>query len=161
MEKQTWLANIYQSLDNKKGRFHPSDFRFYNIAHLPLIANKTAKHSENCLICKENIGLLEKLVDELPESLNDKDSKRKFEMNKDKIVSHLKKEHKLRFANYFASLYTLVGTLTGVLLWFILTKLFPGKTSDTLFIFIVIGMILGYLTGKIKDKRKYRQNQQI
>ncbi len=161
MDNQIWLTNFYQSLEQKKDKMHPSDFRFYNIARLPILANKTLKYSDSCPTCKLNIQLLEELVDELPECLNQKDTRRKFEINKDKIVSHMVNIHKLRFAAYYTSLFTLMGSIAGGFFWFILTFLMNNKLANISLIFVVIGMISGYLIGKMKDKRKYRQNQQI
>jgi hypothetical protein len=128
---------------------------------LPILANKTLKYSEVCSECKLNIPLLEKLADELPECLNEKDSRKKFENNKDKIVSHLEKVHNLRFAAYYTSLFALIGAITGGFMWLFLTFVIISKSIDILLIIVVVGMISGYFIGKMKDKRKYRQNQQI
>jgi len=161
MDNKTWLENFYQSLEQKKEKMHPSDFRFYNIARLPILANKTLKYSDTCRACKLHIKLLEELVDELPECLNQKDTRKKFEINKNKIVSHMVNVHKLRFATYYTSLFTLIGSIAGGLLWFILTFVMISKLANISLVFVVIGMTSGYLIGKMKDKRKYRENQQI
>ena len=161
MDNQIWLANFYQSLEQKKDKMHPSDFRFYNIARLPILANKTLKYSDTCPTCKLNIKLLEELVDELPECLNQKNTRKKFETKKENIVSHMVNVHKLKFATYYTSLFTLIGSAAGGLLWFILTFLVNGKLANISLIFVVIGMISGYLIGNIKDKKVYKENQQI
>jgi len=161
MDNQIWLANFFQSLEQKKDKMHPSDFRFYNIARLPILAKKTLKYYDTCPTCKLNIKLIKELVDELPECLDQKNTRKKFETNKDNIVSHMINVHKLRFATYYTSLFTLIGSGAGGLLWLILTFLMNNKLANISLIFVVIGMISGHLIGKIKDKRVYKENQQL
>lgn len=161
MDDQNWPEDFYQSLERKTDKMHPSDFRFYNIARLPILANKTFKYSNACPICKLNKKILEDLVNELPECLNQTNTRKIFEINKDKVVTHLKNAHKLRFANYYTSLFTLFGAIAGGLPWPIIRFTGNSKWNDISLIFIVFGMIFGYLAGKMKDNRKYRENEQI
>ncbi|MGD2034518.1 MAG: hypothetical protein PVF73_05640 [Bacteroidales bacterium] len=160
MDEKVRINNFYQLLDQKKDRFHPSDFRFYNIARLPVLAKKTIEYSGRCPVCRKNIRLLEDMAEQLPESLSKKNTRKQFEKNRDHIEAHLKREHKLRYANYYVSLYTLTGTLTGLLTGFLIT-LFITNSGNIVLILTAFGIISGYLTGKIKDKRKYHRNQQI
>ncbi len=161
MDNHFRIDRFYQSLEQKKDKVHPSDFRLYNIARLPILANKTFQNSSACAECRANLQLLEKLVDELPDCLNQKHSRKKFETNKNRIESHLKKTHKLRFSTYYSSFFTLLGSITGGLSGFILSLILKRNTSDIVLIFIAIGMITGYIIGKSKDNRKNRQNLQM
>ena len=161
MDNHVWLSNFCQSLEQKKYKLHPSDFRFYNIARLPILANKTMEFSSSCAVCKKNIQLLEELVDKLPESLDHKDTREIFEFNKNKIVLHLKKIHKHRLPAYYLSLFTLIGGIAGGVLGFLLSLIMISNSENLILISITIGLISGFITGKIKDKRKYQQNHQI
>lgn len=160
MNNQDQLNNFYQALDKKKKKLHPSDFRLYNIARMPILANKTLEYSSNCTICKFNIQLLEELVNTLPDCLNHKESRKIFELNKDNIVSHLEKVHMLKLASYYSSLFTFLGLITGGITGLIL-MLSVMNSGNTILIFMAIGMISGFLIGRIKDKRRYRQKKQL
>lgn len=161
MDRKKWLAEFHESLEQKKDKLHPSDFRFYNIARLPILAGKTVEYSQSCKTCRSNIILLEELVNELPEILTEKDTRDSFETKKEKVEFHLKNAHKLRYAAYYSSLFTLFGGLAGGVLGFAISLIMKGNTSNLLLIFTTIGLLLGYFGGNIKDKEKYRSKQQL
>ncbi|MBN2522385.1 MAG: hypothetical protein JXB24_03880 [Bacteroidales bacterium] len=161
MNKKIWLNHFYRTLENKKTKFHPSDFKFYNIARLPILADKTILYSSTCPQCMIHIKLLEKMADELPECLDFADTRKKFVLTKDKIESHLKKEHRLRFATYYSSLYTFLFAMLGAVIGLLIARMIKKSPENLILIFLATGMISGYLFGKMKDHKKYRQNQQL
>ncbi|MBA7511325.1 hypothetical protein ES705_03316 [subsurface metagenome] len=162
MENSNWVKNFYQSLEAKKDNFLPADFRFYNIARLPILADKTYEFSSSCPDCKSNITLLNELLDNLPECLHQYHTRKKFEKTRNQIELHLHKTHNLRYASYYTSLYTLLGTIIGCISGMIFIFLAQKKFEmNIVLIFIAIGLISGYILGKRKDKLKYKKKLQI
>ncbi len=161
MDEKIWLNHYYQTLEGKKNKFHPSDFKFYNIARLPILADKTLLYSSICPECKNHIRLLERLADELPECLDSVNTRKDFMITKDKIESHLKKEHKLKLATYYSSLFTFLFGLLGALLGLLIAWTIKENPGNLILTFFAVGMISGYLFGKMKDNKKYQQNQQL
>ena len=50
MDKTKWIEQIIEKLETKTKEINHSDFRFYNISHLPLTAKKTAEFHHKCSI---------------------------------------------------------------------------------------------------------------
>ena len=156
-----WIENYYSVLEAGINKIPKSDFRFYNIGRLPLIAIKTREFSSNCEECRNNLPKLEEIAGKLPEILEDRTRRTSFGEEKNAIESHLSKVHRVRPAHYFRALYTLIGAAGGAIMG-LLTGLLRGPGIDLNFvlIFFATGLILGQLIGKIADRSSYRKNLQ-
>ncbi len=163
MDKQDIVKHITDELEKKVTNISPGDFRFYNIAHIPLIAKKTAEFSKTCQQCNTNLQTIETLVRELPDCLSEDMTKRKaFEKKKEEIETHLKKKHKLHFPGYFTALGSLSGTLAGIVLSVILIVFYNKSFFDKInLLTVAVFLFLGYTIGLFVDKKIFKENLQL
>jgi hypothetical protein len=162
MEKHTVFEQYLSRLENIKEDMGPSDFRFYNIAHLPLLLKHTLDKSESCGICKTNIDNIEEIIRLIPTESTSVENRKLFESKKNKIEKHLKKEHKMKLPGYYASLGSLLGILISAIVGIIITlsknlSLF----NDIIIIVLALGLILGRGLGLLLDKNIFRKNLQL
>jgi tetrahydromethanopterin S-methyltransferase subunit G len=162
MDKQAIFKQYYLQLENVKEDIGPADFRFYNLAHLPLIIKNTLEKSENCEECKVNITTIDKIIISLPEALQSHEERKKFELNKTKIEQHLKKIHKMRFPGYYASLGSLIGILLGIFIGIIFSSIrnLP-LLNDFILITLALGLIIGRGVGLLLDRNIFNKNLQL
>ena len=163
MDTSNWLLNKINELEEKTQGINPSDFRFYNIAHLPIIAKRTVELSEICENCKLNIQTIDQLIDSLPQCLENNAINRKhFEENKNKLENHLRKQHKCHFPGYYAAIGSLIGFLLGILTavflaFFTTLPLFNKLSLIALAVFLMTGRWLGIYI----DKNVFKNNLQL
>lgn len=157
-----WIEEYYNLLESKRKDISNSDFRFYNIGRLPLIAIKTKEYSESCDICKKNLDILAELGNMLPQCFEKPSARKSFEERKNDIEIHLKETHHLRPAHYYYSLYSFLGSVFGLVLGVLLSLLLSNNFRfDIPIISSALGLFFGQFIGKKLDKKKNIQNRQI
>lgn len=163
MIENKWQSEIYEKLERAKENLDPRDFRFYNIAHFPLLAKFTEEHAAKCEQCSENINLINNIVNSLPDSLNAAPVDRsEFERRKTNVENHLKKIHHMRFPGYYTALFTLIGILGSFILSLFINLLIGGDIlSDLTIITLTFGLIAGISVGKLRDKSIFAKNLQL
>lgn len=163
MTKTDWQIRVFNALDKKKDLIEPADFRFYNIAHFPLLAKFTEEYSDECNECKKNIQLLDELIDSLPEALNSDITGRKaFEDSKTKIENHLKKVHHMRFPGFYTSLLSFIGVFVTFLISLLINVLLSQPIfNDITIIGLAVGLVGGLLIGRAIDKNIFTRNLQL
>ncbi len=161
--ENSWHIQIFNILEKKKESLEPGDFKFYNIAHFPLLAKYTEIHAKKCKECSDNTILLNEIVDSLPEALNTNASDRKlFETKKTKIENHLKKAHNMRFPGLYTSLLSLIGILIGFLISLALNYIFRNPLlNDLTLISLAVGLVGGVFVGRLFDKNIFLKNLQL
>lgn len=160
MESKNWNEFFYEALDKNKEKITPGDFRFYNIERLPIIAKKTNEFSVSCIDCKHYLTELEDMAQNLPDFINtSRENRVNFEKKLSKITTHLKRKHKLQFATYYLSLYTVSGFLAGIVAGSLISYSITG-TFDFNYLMIsgAIGLILGRIIGNSKEKRLRKES---
>lgn len=158
-----WEEQITEKLENKLSEISPTDFRFYNISHFPIIAKRTAKESDKCSICASNTNEIEHLIDALPHILTQNASdRRNFDQKKNKIEKHLRKKHHYHFPGYYAALGSLIGLFTGIALGVFLRLFTEGDALNKLSIlFLGVTLLTGWFIGTHTDKKLFRKNLQL
>jgi hypothetical protein len=160
MGDKNWYELFFENLDQNKEKLTPGDFRFYNIERLPIIAKKTNEFSSGCIDCKHNLTELEDLAQNLPEFINTTRQNRiDFEKKLTKITAHLKRKHKLQFATYYLSLYTILGFLAGLIAGSLVSYSVTGDLNiNYLMISGVAGLILGRIAGNSKERKLRKES---
>jgi len=163
MQSTKWYNDILEKLESVKENIEPTDFRFYNIKHLPLIAKYTLDYSKSCPKCTDNISIINEIVVFLEDFSGKSNSKRRiFERKKNKIEDHLKKNHHLRFPGYYTSLGTFLGLLAAIFLSAILSFILHiAPFNNLLLISIAFGVIIGRIVGNILDRNIYINKKQM
>jgi len=159
---ENWLEDYYTLLEQKKKDISISDFRFYNIGRLPLLAAKTSELSQSCHRCRANLKELQVLAEKLPECLEDLKQRREFEHHKNLVENHLRQEHAIRPAHYYYAKYTLIGAVSGIVAGSIISFIIYDEFNVNLpFIFFALGLITGQLMGRRADRIRYKHKRQI
>ena len=162
MDKEAIFQRLYNQLEKIKDDIGSSDFRFYNISHLPLLIKNTLEKSDNCNECKTNANTIEEIVSSLPDALNDQSERKNFEFRKNKIENHLKKIHKMRFPGHFTSLGSLIGILFGILTGIIFTIVQNQRLlNDFMLITLAVGLLIGRGIGLLLDRKIFNNNLQL
>ena len=158
-----WYKDFFERLEKSKNEISKSDFRFYNFSHLPLIAKKTLEYCDKCDQCKSNINSLDELSRNFKHYLNSTINNRKeFDTKLNAITKHLRKEHQIRFAFYYSSLYSFTGLLAGLLAGGLFLLFLPVPDSHLILLLSAfLGLAAGRIAGYLKDKKIYKNNKQI
>lgn len=157
-----WIENYIEKLESKKSAITPSDFRFYNIGRLPLLADRTKAYASGCRECKSNIRVIEHLADRLPECLNTPEERKSFEKERHAVERHLRKVHKVLPAHYYYALYAFLGAIIGIILGIVISLLLLNTINlNVPLIFFALGLFSGQIIGKKADKKAYTRNTQI
>ena len=158
----SWSENYYAKLEQIRDKITASDFRFFNLGHLPLIARKTEELSENCPICKINIQALDYIASMLPDCLHAPESRKTFEKEKSRIERHLHNAHNVRYANFYYAFYSFFGVITGIFAGIAASMTFLKEINlNFLLISGILGLLAGQIIGKRLDRKKYHDKYQI
>ena len=158
----SWSENFYSRLEKIKDQIPKSDFRFYNLGHLPLVVKKTEEFSKQCEACQLNQKILDQLVDMMPVCFEKHDTRRKFEKEKSRIEKHLHRKHQVYYIHFHYSLFSFLGIIAGLIAGIILSLFFLGKLSiNYLLIASILGLFFGQIAGKYFDRKKYQNKDQI
>lgn len=156
-----WTENYYKILETKRQEISNSDFRFYNLGRLPLIAGKSMENSASCDVCRNNLAELDTLAAMLPQCLNDAAERKDFDNRKAAVENHLKKVHHLRPAHYYYAFYSFLGLVGGLATGSILSLLFSKNfNADVPLLCSILGLFAGQITGKWKDRKGYKRRSQ-
>lgn len=163
MNNKKWEELVIEKLEAKISEISPTDFRFYNISHFPIIAKRTVQESSKCSICTSNTEEIDRLIDALPQILTQNASdRRKFEQKKNEIEKHLRKKHHYHFPGYYAALGSLIGLFTGVVPGIFLRIFAANDTLNKLSILILgLTLLAGWFIGTHIDKKLFRKNLQL
>ncbi|PID88396.1 MAG: hypothetical protein CSB06_00550 [Bacteroidia bacterium] len=156
-----WAKEIQNRIASEKEHIHPRDYKFRKVDLLEKIAFHIDDYSEQCVECQNFKPRLEELTLRLASRINGSPSERTaYEKERDKIVTHLKRAHRLVPREYYASLYAFAGMATGTLLsasiaYFIAPTYlqFAAMTGFTL------GLIAGRIIGVRKDKQVVQEKR--
>lgn len=156
------FAFYYARLEKIKEDMNPSDFRFYNIAHLPLLFKNTLEKSNSCRICNSNMNDFEEIISLIPLESSPVDKRKLFESKKNNLEKHLKKKHHMKLPGYYTSLGSLLGILISAIAGIIIC-LANNLTliNDIIIIALALGLIVGRGLGLILDKNIFHKNLQL
>lgn len=162
MEQAKKFEYYYNFLLQIKEEISPSDFRFYNIAHLPLLIKNTLDKSISCPACQKNIEILDELIELVPHENTASADRKNFERKKNLVENHLKKNHNMKLPGYYASLGSFLGIiLSGILGVAISLANHLSVFNDIIIIALGLGLIIGRGIGYMIDKNIFHKNLQL
>ncbi len=158
MEESLWYKKIEKTIIEEDKKLHKNDFKFYQVESFLRIAKKVDQFAPECKTCSnykiDSEELTENLFDYLKGDVN---SRRNYENKLDVMNKHLRKEHSIYPKQYFISLYSFFGLVSGLLLGALIAfATIPGFLKQSLLFGFVVGLFVGRIWGKIKDKKLIR-----
>ncbi len=153
---KVWSKQLNDEIELKKEEVFKRDYKFFKIDRLERINERIDIFSDNCEECRNFKTELEDIVSKLPDYINGSPGMRsEYEKRSDKIVNHLKQKHGLIPEQYYSSVWSLIGLVSGILFFGGAAYFFqPGFVKWGLFTGFTIGIIAGRIYGSRKDKMK-------
>ena len=160
MEQENWLSEKYSRIEELSKDFSISKYNLLKISYLKRILEKSIRHSKECDDCKNNLTVLESLIEEIP-NLDLIDHRSPYEKKFNGIRKHFHKNHNFIPPYYHSARWSIFGILAGLLVSIILSySLFQQLQLDPLLAGMTIGLILGYIIGSTKEI-SYRKTKKI
>ena len=160
--EETWASALGKKIDFQAQQFISiRDFRFYQIEKLKRIAILLEKQ-KSCLDCKYAKEELENVVDDLDRLINSGVNRSEYEKRVEKILKHLKDEHKVYQAHHFTYTYSAIYALVGIVFGLLLSYgMFFGFNPTIFFLCAGVGLTVGNILGSKKDKTCRRSGRQV
>ena len=161
--EQDWLDGISQKVDQQVEKFiSVRDYRFYQIGKLKRIARILNKQ-KFCLECKYARIEVEAIIDDLDRLINKSGADRsEYEKRVEKILKHLRSQHKIYQAHHFTYTYSAIYALVGVVFGLLVSYgLYYSFDPTTFFLCSGVGMIVGNILGAKKDREQRKAGKQL
>ncbi len=154
------VADKLQRIEELTENLSLPKYNSLKINYLARLITDTELHVNHCETCKKNEVLLTNMIEEIPH-LNNIEHRQPYEKSFNQIRAHFHKAHHYIPIHYYASRYSMVGIILGLLLA-ILTSYLITKTihTDALLIGSIVGLAIGYLWGSYKEI-PYRKAKKI
>lgn len=160
MYTSDWLQNKKDRIEKLTKDFSVSKYNLLKISYLEKLLDESFIRVNECEICNQNLGELEKMIEEIP-FLDDIEHRSPYEKKFNAIRKHFHKTHSFIPPYHFSSQWTIAGILIGTLLAVFIFYYKVGTfTIDSALAGATIGLIVGYLIGSAKEL-SYRKNGKI
>jgi hypothetical protein len=158
-----WAIEKTKLLETKVDKINQSDFRFYNLAHFPILARRSEEFGAQCNTCKSNKKILSALIDALPAVLeNDIKERREFEKHKNAVEKHLRKAHGCHFPGYYAAIGSLLGLILGLICAATIYIFTENNVYNKLaLIALAVFLVGGRSMGIYIDRKIFKRNLQL
>ena len=166
MNRKDWLEEIESAFQDEK--FTAAQIRYFRPDRFIKMAGRIEEFKSDCKICETYFDEAVKVISRLKTEKGI--SEEAFYLYNNlfkKITEHLRINHKLVFPRYYSSIFTLIGILSGLVIWLVIWR-FLGAKIDLIFdnrtmflIFGFAGLSIGRLVGSRKDKKIQELNLRI
>ena len=151
---ESWSSEIINIIDSKLEGIKDKEIRFYRIDEFKRNIQRTDEFSSGCPYCQKEKMNISDVVKKLDEAINVPGrSRREYDRLIGRLSSHMHKQHGFVAPYYYTYLFSFFGMVAGLLLGYILQKLFPVYNWEMLLIGFTLGIIPGYFIGNFKDKK--------
>lgn len=152
------LENRIEQLTDK---WSFTKYNLMRVGTLVKLIEETDKRKDECEQCKKYGAALPDMIEQLPQ-LDDTYVRGNYEKKFNEMRKHFHKKHGFVAPSYYSSCYTLIGLLCFPAISLLLMYVFPGKILPRFLILsVVIGMLVGYLVGSVKDMKMRKSDRLI
>ena len=154
MTESLWYKKLEIKTLEENEKLYKNDFKFFQVETFLKAAKKADSFSEKCDNCKIHKDTSEEIAENLQSYLKgDFKSRKDYEKRLTAITNHLKKAHQIYPEQYFISLYSLFGVVGGLAFGALVAYLtIPGFIKQTMLFGFVLGLLIGRILGKRKEK---------
>ena len=160
MEKSI-VKVIEDNIEKHKDNISAQDFRFYQLEKVISIV-RTLEKSGDCSECQEGLKAIENFIENLPETLNDKEQRIKFNETLQEQTKHLRQKHKYYLPKFYTYTYSFIGMFSGLMAGLIVILI--QSAYNRIFIMFTAwfaGIIIGRIIGFYKDKAIKESGHQL
>lgn len=166
MTRNEWIEEIELTFQDEK--FTATQIRYFRPDRFMKMAGRIEEFKSDCKICEvyfdEAVEVISRLKSEKGIS---EEAFYAYNSLFKRLTEHLRVKHKLVFPRHYSSLFTLIGILSGLVIWLVIWQFFGTKIefildNKTMFlIFGFAGLSVGRLIGSRKDKKIQELNLRI
>lgn len=149
---EEWSQHTISLLNEKLKNIKQRDIRFYRVEEFKRNIERVGDFSKNCPFCeKEKLNITE-IVEKTDQAIHiPGKSRREYDQLISRIASHMQKKHGFFTPYYYTYLFSFFGMVSGLLLGYLLMRLFPAHSGAMLSAGFIAGLVTGYFSGNIKD----------
>lgn len=149
-----WAEKINAIIDSKLKGTKEKEIRFYRIDEFKRNITRIDSFSSSCPFCNKRKMDIADQVEKIDEAINvPGKTRREYDRLISKLSTHMQKEHGFYTPYHFAYLYSFFGMVAGLLLGYLLLKLFPSYDWAMLSLGFSVCLIVSYVWGTIKDNK--------
>ena len=155
------IQQWYEILSNRLKGAPRESIRFYSIEAFPRLMHHLETHKSECSVCASHFEALDKMSFELGQWMKtDAPEMAQFQAELEESVRHLRTDHQVFPKGLWLSRFVLMGVLVGLLGALITIVVVAGVViGGVLLTGAFIGMMVGWIAGKSKEKRIKKQNR--
>jgi len=158
---EEWSKQTISQLDEKTKNIKQRDIRFYRVEEFKRNIERVGEFSKKCPYCEKekiNIAVMAGKIDEAIDVPGK--TRREYDRAISRLSEHMQKHHGFFTPYYYTYLFSFFGMVAGLLLGYLLMKLFPAYNFTMLSAGFVGGLLTGYFMGNARDK-KIRASKKI
>ncbi|PRY95795.1 hypothetical protein BY457_11912 [Marinilabilia salmonicolor] len=161
MSRYRTIQQWYDILSSRLKGAPRESIRFYSLEAFPRLMHHLETHKTECEVCRRHFETLDEMSFELgqwmktdaPEMVN-------FQAELEDSVRHLRSDHKVFPKGLWLSRFVLMGILVGILGALITIVVVAGVViGGVLLTGAFIGMMVGWIAGKNKERKIKKQNR--
>lgn len=158
---EEWSKQTISQLDEKTKNIKQRDIRFYRVDEFKRNIERVGDFSKNCPYCEKEKISIAAIVGKTNEAIEiPGKTRREYDRAISRLSGHMQKHHGFFAPYYYTYLFSFFGMVAGLLLGYLLMKLFPLHGFAMLSAGFVAGLLTGYFTGNARDK-KIRASKKI
>lgn len=151
---ENWAKQLIAKVDEKLLGIKQRDLRFFRVEEFKRNITRVDIFSKSCPVCKREKLNIAEIAQKIDEAIHvPGKSRREYDRIIGRVSSHMQKEHGFFPPFYFTYLFSFFGMVAGLLLGYLLMKLFPVWDWIMLTTGFVAGLLSGYVYGNKKDNR--------
>jgi len=149
---EDWSKQVILRLDEKLTGLKQRDLRFFRIEEFKRNIERTGHFSKSCPACEKEKLNIAGIIVKIDEAIQvPGKSRREYDRIISRLSTHMQKVHGFFPPFYFTYLLSFFGMVAGLLLGYLLMKIFPDWNWMMLTLGFVAGLLAGYVWGNRKD----------
>lgn len=149
---EDWAEQLITRFEEELEGTKQRDLRFFRVEEFKRNIRRANEFSKSCPVCeKEKLNIAD-VAGKINEAIQiPGKTRREYDRVIGRLSSHMQKEHGFYPPFYFAYLFSFFGMVAGLLLGYLLMKIFPEWNWIMLITGFIAGLIAGYVWGNKKD----------
>ncbi len=151
---ENWAEVMISKIDLNLEKSREKDLRFFRVDEFKRNVSRVDEFSNSCPFCHKHKIDIAEAVESIYEAVEvPGKSRREFDRLISRLARHMQKEHGFYAPFYFSYLYAFIGILSGLIIGYILFRMFPANGELLLLVCIMIGIVGSYIAGTQKDNK--------
>jgi hypothetical protein len=161
MNRYRTIQQWYEILSNRLKGAPRESIRFYSLEAFPRLMHHLETNKSECDVCASHFNALDNMSFKLGQWMKtDAPEMTAFQAELEASVRHLRSEHQVFPKGLWLSRFVLMGILVGLLGAFITIIVVAGVViGGVMLTGAFIGMLVGWIAGKNKERRIKKQNR--